>query len=74
MQTHRDNYKRAIRYWFSNNYQHFFDLTIAGAQSYDAACAEILGQVSLREIEPATFDAVVAECLETERLEVPYEI
>ena len=74
MQTHRDNYKRAIRAWFNDNYEHFFDLTIAGAQAYDAACAEILGQCSLREMEPATFDAVVAECLETERLEVPYGI
>lgn len=69
-QTHRENYQRAIRAWFSENYEHFFDLTLAGAQSYDAACAEILGQCSLREIEPATFDAVVLECLETERLEV----
>lgn len=69
-QTHRQNYQHAIRAWFGDNYEHFFDLTLAGAQSYDAACAEMLGHVSLRDIEPETFDAVIAECLETERLEM----
>jgi len=69
-QSHRQNYQRAIRVWFADNYEHFFDLTLAGAQSYDAACAEMLGHVSLRDIEPETFDAVIRERLETERLEV----
>ena len=69
-QSHRQNYQRAIRAWFADNFEHFFDLTLAGAQSYDAACVELLVWQSLREIEPATFDAVICECLETKRLEV----
>jgi len=58
------DYTNAVCTFVRNNYEHFYDLTLAAAISYDNASAELWQTRTLREFDPVAFDSIVAEQLQ----------
>lgn len=70
MRNFAENYQYAVRHFIRENYVHFFELTLAAAASYDSACAELWRGRSLREVDPAAFDAYASDELARLRSEI----